>query len=736
MNTNALDLDMGASTWHVVEDRFVPSLAAGRESIFTIGNGYLSTRGSFEERTPGEVRATFIQGLFVTPPGELPLLGAVPDWTELAMTFDGHPFGSDGALGGYRRSLDMRKGILEREVLWRASESGVVKIRFRRLVSMAEPRLAALEVTLTALTNPVELWLETGIDTAVPSPSFSVWNPLRWSRPSKANLRLEAASIDDAHHLVVETSLAGPGRLEMIRDPHHHRFTSQTILGVGRPVSFTKFTVYHSNRDSGEPDAPPGPDTSFDKVAAVSGRAWARRWKAATIDIDGDPIAERGVRFAAFQVIGASPSDDTGAAVGAKLSSGFGYRHHVFWDTDIFIVPYLTVTLPNLARNHLGYRYRGLEGARRKAKRYGREGAFYAWESADTGDEVTPEWSSPNFGPPSRIWTGEIEEHITSDVAFAAHNYWRWTGDDKFLRDEGMEMIVEGARYWASRLQIEPNGAHIRGVIGPDEYHSHVDDSFFTNFLAGWHLRTAADLVDRIVGGTPRVAASFSSRLGMGPAGPEAWRRLADQIVLRTRADGVWEQHAGFFDLESVDLTQFDPRQKSMYELLGAERAERSQVIKQADLVMAMALLPEAVGTRARRRRNWDYYVERCDHGSSLSMAVHARVAADLGLGDVAYDMFRAALAIDLEDIMGSARDGLHAATQGGILQATIFGFAGLRLDGDEPVLRPNLPANWNRVGFSFFHRGKRFERELTGTKARMRRASSPTTTNKKEERV
>jgi trehalose/maltose hydrolase-like predicted phosphorylase len=219
MNTRTLDLDTGPSTWHVVEDRFVPSLAAGRESIFTVGNGYLSTRGSFEERTTGEVRATFIQGLFVTPPGELPLLGAVPDWTAVAMTFDGHPFGTDGSLGGYRRSLDMRRGILEREVLWRASESGVVKIRFRRLVSMAQPHLAALEVTLTALTNAVELWLETGIDTAVPSPSFPVWNPLRWARPDKAGLRLEAASIDDAHRLFVETRLGGPIRITIASPP-------------------------------------------------------------------------------------------------------------------------------------------------------------------------------------------------------------------------------------------------------------------------------------------------------------------------------------------------------------------------------------------------------------------------------------------------------------------------------------------------------------------------------------
>jgi kojibiose phosphorylase len=712
------------STWHVVENRFVPSLASGRESIFTIGNGYLSTRGSFEEKTPGEVRATFIQGLFVTPPGELPLLGAVPDWTDLAMTFDGHPFGSDGALGGYRRSLDMRSGILEREVLWQASESGVVKVRLRRLVSMARPHLAALEVVLTAMTNPLELWLETGIDTSVPSPSFPVWNPLRWTRPSKARIRLEAESIDGAHRLSVETGLSGPGRLEMIRDPHHHRFTARTMLPVGRPISFTKFAVYQADRDPTEAEPLPGPDMSFSSVATASRRAWATRWKSAAIDIDGDPIAERGVRFAAFQVIGASPAKDTGAAVGAKLASGFGYRHHVFWDTDMFIVPYLTVTLPDLARNHLGYRYRGLDGARRKAKRYGHEGAFYAWESADTGDEVTPEWTSPAFGAPSRIWTGEIEEHITSDVAYAASNYWRWTGDDRFLRAEGTEMIVEGARYWASRLQIENDGAHIRGVIGPDEYHSHVDDSFYTNLLARWHLQTAADLVDQLLVAPARAAASVVSRLGLGSAEAAIWRDLADQIVLVARPDGVWEQHAGFFGLETLSLSAFSPRFRSMYDLLGEERAERTQIIKQADVVMAISLFPEAIGSVGRRRRNWDYYLERCDQGSSLSMAVHARVAADLGLGAEAYEMFRAALAIDLEDVMGNARDGLHAATQGGILQATIFGFAGLHLEADEPVVRPNLPDHWDRLGFSFFHGGNRYERELSRTHKGRRNAA------------
>jgi kojibiose phosphorylase len=726
-----LEADPATSTWHVEEDRFVASLAPGRESVFTIGNGYLSTRGSFEERTQGEIRATFIQGLFVTPPEELPLLGAVPDWTEVAMIFDGHTFGVDGALGGYRRSLDLRRGLLEREVLWRVPESGVVRVRFRRLVSMAQPHLAALEITLTALTIPLDVWLESGIDASVPSPSMPAWNPVRWARSDKSRLRLEAESIDGVHRLAVDSVLYGPERLEMIRDPRHHRFTTQIRLDPFRPVVFTKYAVYRSSRDTDAPMDPPGRETSFAQVLAESARGWARRWRAAGVEIDGDPGVERGVRFAAFQVIGASPPKDTGAAIGAKLSSGFGYRHHVFWDTDIFIVPYLSVTLPDLARNHLGYRYRGLDGARRKAKRYGREGAFYAWESAGTGDEVTPEWSSPLFGPPSRIWTGEIEEHITADVAYAADHYWRWTGDDRFVRTEGVEMIVEGARYWASRLQLErdkSNGmrAHIRGVIGPDEYHSHVDDSFYTNLLAAWHLRKAAETLGWLHDRAPRTADGLVSRLGLGASEGKRWCGLADQVMLRHRSDGVWEQHAGFFGLERVDLMAFTPRQRSMYDLLGEERAERSQVIKQADVVMAMTLLPESVGSPARRRANWDYYLPRCDQGSSLSMAVHSRVAADLGLSETAYAMFRAALAIDLADEMGNGRDGLHAATQGGILQAVIFGFAGLHLEDGQPAVRSQLPKNWNRLGFTYYFRGKRFECELRPVRKAGGPAASP----------
>jgi trehalose/maltose hydrolase-like predicted phosphorylase len=715
------------NTWSLTEDRFVPSLAPAHESLFTIGNGYLSTRGTFEESLSGETRAGFIQGLFVTPPGELPLLGAIPDWTALVISIDGTRFNLDSRPAGYRRVLDFRTGVLEREVLWRGPETGVLKLRFRRLVSMAEPHLGALELTVTALTAPSSVRIETGLDAGILGPSIPVWKPQRWNRPSPNRIRLVAESIDGAQSLDAETVLYGAPIDYFIADHRHQRLVTERQLEIGESITFTKYATFHSGRDLGPPTNLPGPDTSFDQVAATSTRAWRRRWLSSDVEVDGDPEAEQALRFAAFQLIAAAAPKDAGAAIGAKLASGFGYRHHVFWDTDTFVVPYFTVAQPDLARSHLAYRYNGLEGARRKAKKYEREGAFYAWESAGTGDEVTPEWSSPRHGPPLRIWTGELEEHITSDVAYAAHHYWRWSGDDRFMKDRGVEMIAEGALYWASRLEVDDEGAHLSNVIGPDEYHAHVSDSFFTNLSAAWQLRTAAGMIDWLKESAPRKAAAFSARLGLGDETIKNWRRLASKVVLRRAANGVWEQHAGFFGLDPSKIEGFSPRQAGMYDLLGEEQIEQTQVLKQADVVMAMALFPELTGSRQVRRKTWDYYLPRTDHGSSLSLAVHARVASDLGMKDLSYDLFRRALAIDLKDSMGNGRDGLHAATLGGVLQAALFGFGGLHLSGGRPKVSPRLPKHWKKLSFSSFYRGKRHEWEL-GRAASSARARSTKT--------
>jgi trehalose/maltose hydrolase-like predicted phosphorylase len=260
---------------------------------------------------------------------------------------------------------------------------------------------------------------------------------------------------------------------------------------------------------------------------------------------------------------------------------------------------------------------------------------------------------------------------------------------------------------------METDGAHIRDVIGPDEYHIHVDDSFYTNLLAAWQLRRAGEAAEWLAASYPDAHARLLSRLAITTEDLAGFRRAADRVVLRRRNDGVWEQHAGFFDLEALDLDRFEPRLHTMYDLLGEELLGRVAVIKQADVLMGLALLPEHAGGAEGWRANWEYYAPKADHGSSLSLSFHAMAACRLGEVATATELFRKAISIDLADSMGNGRDGIHAACQGGILQTAIFGFGGLSLEGGAPVLHPRLPDHWESFAFSFAHRGEVFDREL-----------------------
>lgn len=702
----------GATTWEYVDDRFVPGLAPWRASLFTVGNGYLGTRGTFEEGLAGQEPATFIHGLFVTPPGELPILGAVPDWTGVIITVDREPLRLDQSPpAGFERRLDMRTGVMTRTVVWKGTDTGVVRAVFRRTASMDDPGLVALDVTFTALTEPVTITVESGIDATVAGPFGALWEATEWERIDAEALSLRARSIDGAHDLTVQCRLSGVDRLELVRDSSHPRLRGTFTLEPAASRTVTKLARYSiPGRSSGEL---PRAGTTFAEVAAASAQHWSRRWETSRIDIDGDPGAERSLRFAAYHLIAAAPPEDTPGSIGARLLTGYGYRHHVFWDTDIYVVPYLAITQPDLAATHLRYRYRGLPAARRKATGYGRDGAFFAWEAADTGEEVTPEWGRMPDGQQIRIWTGEIEEHITACVAWAVDHYHRWSGDSSFMAQHGVEIMIDGAKYWASRLEVESDGAHIRNVIGPNEYHLHVADSFFTNAMAAWQLRRASSVVSLLQTTDSSRLAEVLNSVQLTMDDISRFDNLADRVVHSRRRGDVIEEREGFFDLEPVDIASFFPSRASLYDLYGEKRTQEIQLVKQADVLMALVLLDEYQTEPGLLEANFDFYAPITDHGSSLSLAMHSVAASKIGRPETAYDYFMRAVAIDHDDAMARGGNGIHAAAQGGILQAALFGFGGLTLVDGRPEVTGRLPEQWNSLGFSFVHHGVRHERLL-----------------------
>ena len=434
-------------------------------------------------------------------------------------------------------------------------------------------------------------------------------------------------------------------------------------------------------------------DAGFERLLREHRAAWARRWVTADIEIHGDDELQIATRFALFHLMGSAASEGE-AAVGARGLSGEGYRGHVFWDTDVFVLPFLAATHPAAARAVLEYRIRRMPAAIAAAREMNLDGARFPWESAGDGRDVTPRSVHDRSGRLVRIRTGECEEHIVADIAWAACTYVDWTNDQEFAAGAGLNILIETARYWVSRVRIDNHSdAHIYGVIGPDEYHEPVDDNAFTNLMARWNLRRAADAVDRYGGGAEQERAR--------------WLHIANTLVDGFRPDiGVHEEFAGFFKLEPLVIADIAPHRPVAADLLlGHERVSNAQVVKQADVLMAHHLIPDdmpagSLGT------DLAYYEPRTAHGSTLSPAIHAALMARAGRLGRAVQALKLAAMVDLDDVTNTTGGGLHIATMGGLWQALVFGFAGVTPHPSGLTVSPRLPEQWEQLSVRLQFRG------------------------------
>lgn len=709
------------TTWMVTEDHFDPARLHHKETVFTIGNGYLSTRGAFEEGYPDEWRTTMIHGVFDDVVLAFTELANAPDWLHFELLIEGARFRLDrGQVLRYRRVLNLRNGLLTRAVRWRSPRGQTVDLVFERFCSLSDPHLMVLRCQVTLLDAPGTVELRAGLRGCTDNRRVAHWDTIEQgahdhfiylhSRTRHSGIELGAAA-----HLSVD------GAAEMEREVWDTWGQPTCVvrrrLDAGQPLTATKCVTVYTSREVGDP-TPKAAATlaktkgDFESLLQTSASEWNKYWATANVVIEGDEQAQQAVRYNLYQLLIAAPQQDDDVSIAAKTLSGFGYRGHVFWDTEIFILPMFTCAMPHVARNLLRYRYRRLPGARRKAAANGCEGAQFPWESADTGEEVTPPWL-PDARDPARlvrIWTGDIEIHITADVAYAVWQYWQVTGDDDFLRDYGAEIILDGAVFWGSRAEYDEtdNRYHICDVIGPDEYHEHVDDNAYTNALARWHLERALDVLTWLHTNYPDKAQELVQRLNLNDTRLAHWRGVIERMtVLHDPATGLIEQCRGFFGLEDLDWAVLESRTQPIQEILGIERTNHVQALKQPDVLMLLFLLGDRFDEKTWRV-NWDYYAPRTDHtyGSSLGPAVHAIMSCRLGMPEVAYEHFMRAALVDLDDVRGNTAEGVHGASAGGIWQAVVFGFAGLKLTPQGWETKPCLPSHWRRLTFPFLHRG------------------------------
>jgi kojibiose phosphorylase len=714
--------------WSVVERGFLPEKQLHHETIFTIGNGYLGTRGSFEEGYGGDTPGTLVHGIFDHAPGMLvPELVNAPNWLPIQITVDGTPFylittttdllrPPQGYVLGYERALLLDVAVLHREVLFRAASGCIVRLVFDRFASLADPHVLAQRLRIIAVDGNPTIEIEAALHGDVTNAGVQHWLPDMRVSGAENTVGLEVTAQQSGYTLGMATTLVCAAPVETAAVGPRPSLKTRLTLRQEEEAVFDKITGIYTSRDVHEPlqeavtKVRAAAQDGYDALYQAHTVAWSECWRNSDITIDGDDECQLALRFTTYHILIAAPRHDEQVSVGAKTLSGLGYKGHVFWDTELFILPPLTLTQPRLARNLLMYRYHRLAGARSKARANGYEGAMFPWESTDTGEETTPQWSDPQpDGSRIRIWTGDTEQHISTDIAYGVWQYWQWTGDDDFLIHHGAEMILDTAVFWGSRVEARNGRYEISQQIGPDEYHENVDNSVFTNRMVVWHLETALNLLEWLQAHSQADYQRLVSSLHLTPERLDRWRDIiAHMFIPFDESRQIHVQFPGFFEMEYIPVTHYRPRTTSVQAILGHARSIQTQVIKQADVVMLMALLGESLASHAVLLNNWHTYFPRTDHGSSLSPAIHAWVASRLGLIEEAYDQFYHAVHIDLHDNKGNVRDGIHAAACGGVFQAVLFGFCGLHIDAQGQLqVDPRLPEHWRRVQFRVNYRGQ-----------------------------
>jgi len=699
------------------------------ESRLAFGNGFLGMRAARSiSRGPTWVAwlgysrwaswpRCYVAGLFDIPNTEPPVPALVPvaDWSRVRILLNEEPLlAREGEVVHGTRNLDMRRGMLLSAWTHRTPGGVTVTGRELRLLSLAD-RAAGLQLLQLSLDrNGVDVRLEA---------SFALAG--LGMEPVRLEQDLGAWRTEGNRKGVAMTGAATlrlNGDMLAAERPFSLRWVWRWRSVAGQLAEFDRMIAV-ARADTLQDDPAPPASAALMRSQALGWRAvlaaheaaWDARWIASDMIIEGDDESQRALRFAVYHLTSVANPECDRVSIGARALTGDAYLGHVFWDTEIYLLPFYTAVWPEAARALLRYRFHTLPGARAKAAHFGFKGALYAWESADTGMETTPERVVVSDGTVVEILTGQMEHHISADVAYAVWQYWRATGDDDFFLSAGAEILLDTARFWASRAVAELDGKrHIRHVIGPDEYHENVDDNAFTNVMARWNIARALETMELLEARWPDRAATLRSALGLGDDELADWRDAFARIPTGfDPTTGLYEQFAGFHALEPIDLAAHMDRTVPMDVVLGRERTQRSQVVKQADVVALIGLLPEAFPGRTAET-NFRYYEPRCAHGSSLSAGIHALVAARLGDADMALRYLGETAATDL-DLDPNSAGGVRIACLGALWQAVMLGFAGVDLMGDRLTIDPKLPPRWRSLSFRVRWRGRSVDIRIAG---------------------
>jgi alpha,alpha-trehalose phosphorylase len=730
--------------WRLETKRFARELGAQflgpAETAFALSNGYLGMRGGHEEDRPAREPGTFLNGFYEHRPivyGEtaygFPKVGQTtlncPDGKIIKLYVDDEPFDLERSeLVFYNRRLDMRDGTMRREIVFVTPTGKRIRLSSCRLVSFHHRHLAATQYEVVAEDADAELIISSEminrhplpVDTSDPRMAQGfVGRVLRpGGREAEGRRAILSFTTQSSrltlgcgmdHAIETECALA----TDLRSDDDFAAIVFRVQGEAGKPVRLVKFLSYHY----GESTTPQeirsqtawtldrAVEEGFDSVLDRQKTYVAAFWERADIEVEGGttPEKQQVVRWNLFQLLQASARAE-GHGIGARGLTGQTYEGHYFWDTEIYVLPFLIYTSPRMARSILKHRYDQLGKARERAHELGHPGATFPWRTIN-GYEASAYYAA-----------GTAQYHINADIIYAVRKYIEVTGDIDFLHRYGAEMLVETARFWLDLGGFSDRDGKrfvINGVTGPDEYTAVVNNNYFTNLMARENLRYAATTSCALQQDHPDVFGALKNRTAIDDREISAWQEAAQLMYLPVDEKlGIHPQDDSFLDKEKWD---FDGTPEDQYPLLlhyHPLNLYRHQVIKQADTILAMFLLGNQFSF-AEKKRNFDYYDPITTHDSSLSVCIQSIAAAEIGYMEKAREYFNFAVAMDLSDVGGNMMHGAHIASIGGSWMSLVYGFGGMRDYGGDITFRPRLPTGWTKLRFRLTVRGNLVQVEV-----------------------
>lgn len=723
--------------WAVVEEGFDPEHGKVAESIFSLGNEYMGVRGYFEEGYSGQKHVgSYFNGFYESSDVFHPAVykGFVlkdnnltnsADWLHLRIILDGEQLDiAKSRTENFRRKLDLKTGTLTREFIWNTLSGKKVKIVFERFTSLVVNNLGCQKVTFEPINFSGEIKIISGLDYSIHADNLSesnwvcvkkektgdVFAALGQTKKSKlflfSSFRIEAS--EKINHKTVQDDLRIGTEFSLTLKQGVQSFFSKVAVNyAGKKEMTDAGDVWKKGMTLAEKHK----SVTYESARVEHTAFWKNVWDNFDIVIEGDDENQQGVRFCIFQLHQTYHGGDPSLNIGAKGLTGEAYGGKAFWDTEAYCLAFYIFNNPPAAKNLLKYRYNSLGPAIARAKEIDCKGACYPVATID-GTENCGLWQH-----------GSIQIHVSGSVAFGISQYNNIVKDKEFLYKEGIEMLLEISRFYASRAQQDPktNEYGYYGVMGVDEFHMMVNNNCFLNYMAKKSMEFTLEVVNEMKSLAPQKLKEVETKIGLKAEELQLWKIIAENMMLpQDKETGVYEEHDGYFKWPHIDIHSIPVTDFPLYHNWSYDRIYRTDMIKQPDVLM-MQFLYNQDFTAESKKVNYEFYEPRCIHESSLSPSVHSIIAAEIGKHSEAQEFFGFATRLDLDDYNRNAYEGLHLTSIAAAWMNIVFGFGGMRTDGDILVFAPSIPKTWKSFSFRIVYQGATLNIAIDKTKARFK---------------